>query len=126
MNDPSDLLDTASLYSEEERLLAAAVRHFVVEKAKPLIGACYEEGRFPLELVPEMAALGLFGMLLGEGPSAAPSATAYGLACAELEAGDSALRSFVSVRARSRCTRSPPSDRLTSDASGCRGYAGES
>ena len=98
MNDPSDLLDTTKLFSEEEQLVAATVRRFVADKLQPLIEDCYEAGRFPLELVRELGALGLFGMRIPEDGGPVPSATAYGLACLELEAGDSGLRSFVSVQ----------------------------
>ncbi len=98
MADPSDILDIASLYSPEEQLVAATVRRFVGERVLPLVEECYEAGRFPTELVRELGALGLFGMLIPDDDGHAVTPAAYGLACLELEAGDSGLRSFVSVQ----------------------------
>ncbi|HVB04729.1 MAG TPA: acyl-CoA dehydrogenase family protein [Acidimicrobiales bacterium] len=98
MPDPADLLDLANLYSPEEQLVAQTVRRFVGDRVMPVIEECYEAGRFPTELVREIGALGLFGMLIPDEEGVAATPTAYGLACLELEAGDSGLRSFVSVQ----------------------------
>ena len=96
--DPFDFLDINFLLSEEERLLRDTVRRFTEEKILPEVGAWWEEGTFPKELAKEMGALGLLGMHLQGYGCAGTSATAYGLACIELEAGDSGTRSFVSVQ----------------------------
>jgi glutaryl-CoA dehydrogenase len=82
----------------EERLVRDSVRAFVRDHALPLISRNYADGTFPRDLVRGLAALGLFGMQLHGFGCAGASAVAYGVACEELEAGDSALRSFVSVQ----------------------------
>jgi len=79
-------------------LLRDTVRRFTEEKILPEVGGWWEEGTFPKELAKEMGALGLLGMHLEGYGCAGTSATAYGLACIELEAGDSGTRSFVSVQ----------------------------
>jgi len=83
----------------EEKLVRDTVHRWVKEKALPLLPDAYEAARFPTELIPELASLGLLGMSLPEeyGGSEA-SYVSYGLACQELERGDSGLRSFVSVQ----------------------------
>jgi glutaryl-CoA dehydrogenase len=96
--DVTDLLDFASLLSEEERLIQATVRSFVTDKVQPHISAWFEEGISPTELTAELGSLGLLGMHLAGYGCAGTSAVSYGLACLELEAGDSGLRSFVSVQ----------------------------
>ena len=96
--DPYDFLDIESLLSDEEKLLRDTVRRFTQEKIVPEVGEWWEEGTFPKELAKEMGALGLLGMHLQGYGCAGTSATAYGLACIELEAGDSGTRSFVSVQ----------------------------
>jgi glutaryl-CoA dehydrogenase len=96
--DPRDFLDIDFLLSDEEKLLRDTVRRFTEEKILPEVGAWWEEGTFPKELAKEMGALGLLGMHLEGYGCAGTSATAYGLACIELEAGDSGTRSFVSVQ----------------------------
>ncbi|MDH3402837.1 MAG: acyl-CoA dehydrogenase family protein [Acidobacteriota bacterium] len=93
-----DFLDFDSLLTDEERLARDTVRRFVDDKVKPIIEECHEEGRFPIELVPDMAALGLFGATLDEFGLPGLSNVAYGLIMQELERGDSGLRSFVSVQ----------------------------
>jgi len=90
------LIDT--LLSDEERMVRDTVRKFVHERVMPVIGEHFEAGTFPRELVPEMAELGLLGMHLDGYDCAGMSAVCYGLACQELEAGDSGIRSFVSVQ----------------------------
>lgn len=96
--DPVDVLQIDGLLSDEERLLRDTVRRFVADKVTPHAGAWFEKGTFPLELVREMGDLGLLGMHLEGYGCAGTSAVQYGLACTELEAGDSAVRSFVSVQ----------------------------
>ncbi len=94
-----DFYDTDSLLSDEERDLRAAVRAWVDDRLLPTIGRCYTERRFPTELLPEMAALGVFGANLPEEYGCAGlNNVAYGLIMQELERGDSGVRSFVSVQ----------------------------
>lgn len=96
---PLDLLDTRSLLDDEELLLTSTVRRFVDDRVADHVGEWFDEGRFPAaDLAPQLGQLGVLGMhLTGYGCSGS-SATAHGLACLELEAGDSGLRSFVSVQ----------------------------
>ncbi len=96
--DPKDFLDLRSELSDEERLLADTVRSFVEDKILPDVAEWYEAGTFPRELAKEMGQMGLFGMHLEGYGCAGTSNVAYGLACLELEAGDSGTRSFVSVQ----------------------------
>lgn len=96
--DPRDFLDTDSLFDEEERLLRDTVRDFVRKEIVPNVGEWWEEGIFPVEMAKTMGDMGLLGMHLEGYGCAGTSGTAYGLACLELEAGDSGVRSFVSVQ----------------------------
>lgn len=96
--DPVDLLDLASLLSDQERLGRDTVRRFARDRIVPNIAEWFEEGVFPRELVKEMGALGLLGMHLTGYGCAGASAVDYGLACTELEAADSGFRSFMSVQ----------------------------
>lgn len=97
--DPRDFLALDSLLSDEEILLRNTVREFVTDNILPDVADWYEEGTFPSQrMAKEMGALGLLGMHLDGYGCAGTSATAYGLACLELEAGDSGARSFVSVQ----------------------------
>lgn len=96
--DVDDLYAIDDLLSGDERLLRATVRAFVRERAMPVIAEHFERGTFPRELVAGLAELGLLGMHLEGYGCAGASAVAYGVACEELEACDSALRSFVSVQ----------------------------
>jgi glutaryl-CoA dehydrogenase len=95
---PSDLFAIDELLSDDERLIRDTVRAFVRERALPVIPDHFEAATFPRELVPGVAELGLLGMHLHGYGCAGTTATAYGVACEELEAGDSGLRSFVSVQ----------------------------
>jgi len=96
--DPSDFLDVESLLSDEERLIRDTVRDFVRSRVLPGIEDWFERGVFPKEVATELGQLGLLGMhLQGYGCTGA-GAVSYGLACMELEAGDSGFRSFVSVQ----------------------------
>ena len=95
---PSDLFAVDDLLGDDERLIRDTVRAFVRERALPVIPEHFEAGTFPRELIPEVAELGLLGMHLHGHGCAGTSAIAYGVASEELEAGDSGLRSFVSVQ----------------------------
>ena len=96
---PVDLYDVRSLLSEEERMVQDAVARFTDERVLPIIGDCFDQARFPIELVPEMAELGLLGSSLPtEYGCAGMNAVSYGLVCQELERGDSGIRSFASVQ----------------------------
>jgi len=97
--DPLDLYDVRSLLSEEERAVQDSVARFTDERVLPIIGDAFDEGRFPAELVPEIAELGLLGSSLPEEYGGGGlNAVSYGLICQELERGDSGIRSFVSVQ----------------------------
>lgn len=97
--DPYDLFDVRSLLSEEERAVQESVARFTNERVLPIISDAFDQARFPSELVPEIAALGLLGATLpGEYGGGDMGAVSYGLICQELERGDSGLRSFVSVQ----------------------------
>ena len=93
-----DFLALDSLLSDEERDIRDTVRAFVADRVLPYVGDWFEEARIPLELASELGRIGLLGMHLEGYGCAGASATAYGLACMELEAGDSGLRSLVSVQ----------------------------
>ena len=94
----TDLYNVDHLFSEEERLVRDTVRKFVQERVLPIISDHFEAATFPRQLIPEVAELGLLGMHLDGYGCAGLNAVCYGLACQELEAGDSGLRSFVSVQ----------------------------
>ena len=94
-----DFFDIDSALSEEERAVRASVRQFVDERILPIIGDCYVEGRFPKEIIPGLAELGVFGANLPEEFGCAGlNNVAYGLIMQELERGDSGIRSFASVQ----------------------------
>ena len=93
-----DFLDLEALLTEEERLVRDTVRAFVDDKVKPIIEECHREARCPIELVPEMAELNLFGASFSDYGLPGLDGVAYGLIMQELERGDSGLRSFVSVQ----------------------------
>lgn len=96
---PLDLLDLDSLLTEEERQIRAAVRKLMDSKVRPHVAGWYEAGSAPVrELAKEFGAMGLLGMHLTGYGCAGTSAVAYGLACMELEAADSGVRSLVSVQ----------------------------
>src|SRR6202048_5183020 len=98
MPSATDLYNIDRLLSEEERMVRDTVRKFVQERVLPIIGEHFEAGTFPRELIPAIAELDLLGMHIQGYGCAGLSAVCYGLACQELEAGDSGLRSFVSVQ----------------------------
>src|SRR5215204_5885827 len=95
---PLELLGIDHLLGEEERDIQATVRDFVEQRVKPNIADWYEHGDLDLGLMREAGALGLLGMHLQGYGCAGANAVSYGLACLELEAGDSGVRSMVSVQ----------------------------
>ncbi|HEY8518899.1 MAG TPA: acyl-CoA dehydrogenase family protein [Gammaproteobacteria bacterium] len=96
--DPLDLYAVDALLTDEERLVRDTVARFVDAEVLPIIGPAFAAHRFPAELVPRLAELGLLGATLQGYGCAGLNATSYGLICRELERGDSSLRSFVSVQ----------------------------
>ena len=98
MPEAVDFLRVDDLLSEEERLVRSTIARFVDERFLPIVAEHYERATFPMEIVPALARLGLFGMHLHGYGAAGMSNVMYGLACQELERGDSGLRSFVSVQ----------------------------
>jgi glutaryl-CoA dehydrogenase len=95
---PRDYLGLDRMLSDEERDIRDTVRAFVQDKVVPNVGDWFEAGTIPLELAKELGQIGVLGMHLTGYGCAGASATAYGLACMELEAGDSGIRSLVSVQ----------------------------
>ncbi len=95
---PKDFLELDRLLSDEERDIRDAVRAFVRDRVVPYVGEWFEEARIPVELARELGSLNVLGMHLEGYGCAGASATAYGLVCMELEAGDSGVRSLVSVQ----------------------------
>jgi len=96
---PDQLFDIDSLLNDEEKAVRAAVRQLVDERVKPYVADWYQTGQLPArELAKQFGEIGLLGMHLEGYGCAGMSATAYGLACLELEAGDSGIRSLVSVQ----------------------------
>ena len=96
--DPKDFLGFDRLLDPEERLLRDTVRGWVADRVLPSIGDWFYEGILPRELATELGGLGLLGMHLDGYGCPGASAVEYGLTCLELEAGDSGLRSMVSVQ----------------------------
>ncbi len=95
---PTDFFDVDSLLSEEERLTRDSVREWVDRRFMPVITKHHRDGTFPMELVPELGELGVFGANINGYGCAGLNNVAYGLIMQELERGDSGLRSFVSVQ----------------------------
>jgi len=93
-----DFFDLRGQLSADEQLVQESVARLVDNRVLPIIRECFEQHRFPRELVPELAALGLLGASLEGYGCAGLNAVCSGLICQELERGDSALRSFVSVQ----------------------------
>ncbi len=96
--DPLDLYDIRSELSEEECMVKDSVARFVDEQAIPLMREAFEQHRFPKELIPQVAELGVLGSTIEGYDCAGMNSVSYGLICQELERGDSGLRSFVSVQ----------------------------
>jgi glutaryl-CoA dehydrogenase len=95
---PKDFLGLDSLLSEEERAIRDGVREFVAARVLPHVAEWFETARLPRDLARELGRLGFLGMHIDGYGCAGASAVAYGLACLELEAGDSGVRSLVSVQ----------------------------
>lgn len=95
---PFELFDVDRLLDEDERDIAATVRRFVDTRLRPHIADWFESSTLPKELAKEFGSLGVMGMHLEGYGCAGTNAVSYGLACLELEAGDSGFRSFVSVQ----------------------------
>jgi glutaryl-CoA dehydrogenase len=98
LSETVDFYRIDDLLTEEERLVRSTVSRFVDDRFLPIVADHYERASFPMEIVPELARLGVFGMHLQGYGAAGMSNVMYGLACQELERGDSGLRSFVSVQ----------------------------
>lgn len=98
MPDPYDLLDVDALLTDDEKAVRTRVRSFVDASVRPRIAEWFEAAEFPRDIVPELGKLGVLGMHITGYGCAGKSAIEYGLAVAELEAGDSGLRTFVSVQ----------------------------
>ena len=95
----TDFLGLDSLLTEEERLARSSIRRFVETEINPIIADCFEEGRFPEQIIPSLGSLGVLGANLPEEYGCAGmNNVAYGLVMQELEAGDSGIRSFASVQ----------------------------
>ena len=95
---PFELFDINRLIDDDERDIASTVRRFVDDRLRPNVADWFESGTLPKELAKEFGGLGLMGMHLDGYGCAGTNAVSYGLACMELEAGDSGFRSFVSVQ----------------------------
>src|SRR4051794_28356688 len=94
-----DIFNIDFALSEEERAIRDSIRRFVDDRVIPVIGKAYVEGKFPKEIIPQMAELGVFGANLPEEYGCAGlNNVAYGLIMQELERGDSGVRSFASVQ----------------------------
>jgi len=98
MLNPADLMNITRCFSDEERLIQSTLAQYVDDEVLPVISSAFDEHRFPSELIPGLAELGVLGCYLDGYECAGLNATSYGLICQELERGDSALRSFVSVQ----------------------------
>jgi glutaryl-CoA dehydrogenase len=96
--DPLDFFAVAALLDDDERLIRATVGRFVDREVTPLMADCFAAERFPTELVPQLAELGLFGATIHGYGCPGLGHVAYGLICEELERGDSSVRSCVSVQ----------------------------
>jgi glutaryl-CoA dehydrogenase len=94
----SDILGIDELLSDDERAMRDRVRRFVDDQIRPHIGEWFDTAHFPVELAPALGRLGVLGMTLDGHGCAGRSAVEYGLAALELEAGDSGIRTFVSVQ----------------------------
>lgn len=93
-----DFLSLDRSLSENEKLIRDSTRSWVEDKLIPIIAGCARDGRFPAELIPEMAQMGFLGATMSEYGGAGLSPVEYGLIMQELERGDSGIRSFVSVQ----------------------------
>lgn len=98
VDSPFDFYDIDSLLSDEEKMVRDSVRNWVEKRWMPVVNQHYRDESFPMELVPELAELGVFGANIQGYGCAGLNNVAYGLIMQELERGDSGLRSFVSVQ----------------------------
>ncbi len=98
VDSPFDFYDIDSLLSDEEKMVRDSVRNWVEKRWMPVVNQHYRDESFPMELVPELAELGVFGANIHGYGCAGLNNVAYGLIMQELERGDSGLRSFVSVQ----------------------------
>lgn len=96
--DPLDLYDIRSDLAEDEQIVQDTVRRFVADEFMPQIRDAFEKHYFPMDLVPQIAELGLLGSSIEGYDCAGMNSVSYGVICQELERGDSGLRSFVSVQ----------------------------
>ena len=94
----TDLYNVRAMLSDDERMVQDTVGKYVDDQVIPIIGECFEHERFPRELIPGIAELGLLGSSIEGYGCAGLNGVSYGLICQELERGDSGLRSFVSVQ----------------------------
>ncbi len=118
--DPADFLNVDGLLDDEERAVRDVVRNYAQKELAPQVGSWYEEGTIPArELAKDFAALGLLGMHLQGYGCAGTSAVAYGLACRELEAVDSGLRSSCPCRAHWRCSPCTGGGPRSTSRNGC-------
>ena len=118
----ADLLRIEDQLTEEERLVRDTVRDFAAERAAPHIADWFEAGTLPRELAPELGKLGMLGMHLTEYGCAGMGPVAYGIACRELEACDSGLRSLVSVQGSLAIYPIGGTARRSRSRNGCRGW----
>jgi glutaryl-CoA dehydrogenase len=95
---PADFLDLDALLDDEERMVRDTTREWVRDRVLPGIAEWFDRGEFPKDVAVELGGLGLLGMHLSGYGCAGANAVSYGLACMELEAGDSGFRSFISVQ----------------------------
>lgn len=93
----TDYFGIDDLFSEDEKMTRKTVRDWVDKNFLPIIKNCFDEARFPIEVVPQLAQLGILGIKVNGYGCPGSSNIVYGVACQELERGDSGLRSFVSV-----------------------------
>ena len=96
--DKLDIFDIKSLLTEEQLMVQESIGRWVDDRVLPIIGEAFDKHEFPMDLIPEMAELGLFGSSIQGYDCAGLDYTSYGLICQELERGDSGLRSFASVQ----------------------------
>lgn len=96
--DKLDIFNIKSQLSEEEQMVQDSIGRWVDDRVLPIIGPAFDKHEFPMDLIPEMADLGLFGSTIQGYGCAGLNYTSYGLICQELERGDSGLRSFASVQ----------------------------
>ena len=119
MTDLSDFYGLDVLLNDDEQMIRDTVKKFVDNEFKPLVAEHFEAGTFPMELVPTIADMGLLGMHLEGYGCAGASAMAYGIACRELEAGDSASGVSCQYRARCACSRFGNTGQRNKKSSGC-------